>query len=147
MAVVYCAPEANGAEFGDYEEDPFEYLADLLAQIRAEIMKGDTSFLQAVASFYEAGKEDEGEEEEEEEETEGKEAGPPPAALRGDMTKAELQQECAARGIAFRKSWTKDQLRTALAAPSRPAPKPKRPGQPARLSKAAKEIVDQLVRA
>ena len=104
----------------------------LLAEIRKELMAGDTSFLSAVAEFYHAFDEDEDEEEEE---------GDAPETSLDAMSKAELLEECERRGVEFRKSWTKAQLRDALTSrkPARPATVGKR-----KLSRAARAIVDQL---
>ncbi len=141
VVIVYCAFEGNGVEFaGDrYDEDVMEVLVDLLVQVRAELMRGDVSFLQAVVAFYG------GDEADEEDAEEGPPMPPPTAALEG-LSKAELQQRCAERGIAYRKSWTKAQLSDALAATT-PAPRAARPKEGApRLSRAARSIVDQMVR-
>jgi hypothetical protein len=130
---VYCEFDYDGPLF-DGRGDTLEDLVELLAEIRAEILQGNVSFLQAVAEFYKAGEEDEGGEDDE-----GSEAAPPP-----EWTKAELQQECARRGIAVRKTWTKDQLRDALAAPPLPPARVSRGGKPAKLSRAARTIVNSL---
>ena len=66
-----------------------------------------------------------------------------------EWTKADLQEECTRRGIAFRKSWTKDELRRALASAGGPAPVARSPGRsaggkPPKLSRAARQIVDSL---
>jgi hypothetical protein len=141
VVVIYCQFEGNGVEFGGYDEDPLEALADLLVEVRAELIAGDTSLLEAVVSFYDGDEPDE----DEDEADEGRPA-PPPAAALDALSKGELQQRCAARGIAFRKSWTKAQLRDALAAPARtPAIRSSRKGAP-RLSRAAKKVVAQLER-
>jgi hypothetical protein len=139
---IYCQFEGNGVEFGGYDdEDSLEVLADLLVKVRAELIAGDTSFLEAVVSFYGGDETDE----DEDEADEGRPA-PLPAAALDALSKGELQQRCAARGIAFRKSWTKAQLRDALAAPApTPADRRSRKGTP-RLSGAAKKIVAQLER-
>jgi hypothetical protein len=144
-AVVYCMFDYEGPAF-EWGDDSLEDLVELLAKIRAEILEGNVSFLQAVASFYGA--------DEDEEET-GEPAEEPAGASRRTwegLNKAGLQQECTARGIPFRKSWTKIQLVQALttAAPGSSARKPASPAgpkvKPARLSKAAKKIVDSLSR-
>lgn len=140
---IHCMFDYGGPLF-EYKEDPIENLVELLGKIRREIMDGDVSFLQAVASFYEA--ELDGEEEE---------APQKPIALsasRDPRTKSELQRLCSERGIAFRKSWTKEQLLSALAsvqgegvvsqAPARSAPKK----SPPQLSKSARRIVGSLER-
>lgn len=138
MAVsLYCHFEGDGVGFleGDYyDTDTHEVLVGLLAEIRAELIAGNTSFLSAVAEFYNAFDEDEEEEAGE---------GSSPAAL-DDMSKAELLDECERRGIACRTSWNKSQLRAALA----PKPAARRGGgpkeRPPRLSRPARTIVDQL---
>jgi hypothetical protein len=132
---VYC-------EFADVYpqfvegEDAFEELVEVLAKIRGEVLEGDVSFLQAVADFYGAEPED-GDEED------GEESGGPPEEVHAGWSKAELQQECTRRGVAFRKSWNKDQLREALASTSSPARR-SAVGKPAKLSRAARLIVDSL---
>ena len=45
-----------------YNEDALETLVGLLVEIRAELIDGDTSFLEAVASFYGGRESDEDEE-------------------------------------------------------------------------------------
>ena len=65
MAVtIYCQFEGDGVEFldGDYDRDIHEILVELLAEVRAELLEGNTSFLSAVAEFYNAFDEDEDEE-------------------------------------------------------------------------------------
>jgi hypothetical protein len=124
-------------EFGGYDEDTLEVLADLLAKVRAELIGGDTTFLEAVVSVYD---DRESDEDEDEDETDTERPEPSPAAALEAMSKGELQQLCAARGIDFRKSWTKAQLRKALAA-AVPAPSVDRPKG---LSKAARTIVGQM---
>ena len=52
VVVIYCAFEGNGVEFAGYDEDALETLVDLLVKVRAELIGGDTSFLEAVVSFY-----------------------------------------------------------------------------------------------
>jgi hypothetical protein len=141
VVVVSCQFEGNGVEFGGYDDDVLEVLADLLVKVRAELIAGDTSFLEAVVSFYGG---DETDEDEDEEEADEDRPAPPPAAALDALSKSELQQRCAAQGIAFRKSWTKAQLRDALAAPA-PTPAGRRSRKRApRLSRAAKKIVAQL---
>jgi hypothetical protein len=127
----------EGGPWLDTDEDVFEDLTESLAQIRAEILQGDVSFLQAVAAFYCGGGEDE-EGPDSEEETEE-----PPWESK-DWSKIDLQEECAARGIDFRKSWTKDQLRAALGAAAPDAGKRVRWEMPRKLSRAARFIVDSL---
>jgi hypothetical protein len=141
VVVIYCQFEGNGVEFGGYDEDALEALADLLVKVRAELIAGDTSFLEAVVAFYGGDETDE----DEDEADEGRPT-PPPAAALDAMSKAELQQRCVAQGIAFRKSWTKAQLCDALAASAlAPTGRRSRKGAP-RLSRAAKKIVAQLER-
>src|SRR5262249_1122560 len=66
---IYCQFEGNGVEFADhYDSNPHEGLVKLLARIRAELIAGDTSFLEAVTEFYDALEEDEDEDEGEDEE-------------------------------------------------------------------------------
>jgi len=139
VVVIYCAFEGNGVGFaGDDNEDALETLVDLLVKIRAELKSGDTSFLEAVVSFYGGDELDEDDDE--------RPTTPPTAALE-TLSKGELQQECKSRGIAFRKSWTKAQLCDALVAtastPAGARPKGRKP----RLSRAAQKIVSQLDRA
>jgi hypothetical protein len=137
---IYCMVDGGGPVFRRGEE-PLEELVEELAVIRGEILKGDVSFLQAVAAFYGAGDEEEDEGEAEA----GQGQAPPPAWT--DMSKAELQEACAARGLPFRKSWSKGQLREALeAATARPARTSLSRGKPPKLSKAARSIVDSLDR-
>jgi hypothetical protein len=137
VVVVYCAFEGNGVEFAGYDEDALENLVDLLVEVRAELLDGDPSFLEAVASFYGGG---------DEEETDGERpAAPPPDALDA-LSKAELQEQCEARGIDFRRSWTKAQLRDALAASAPVAPGARSRGRKPRLSRSARKIVSQLER-
>jgi hypothetical protein len=145
VAVVYCMFDYGGPVF-EWGEDSFETLVELLADIRSEILKGNVSFLEAVAAYYGAG-EDEDEEGPAEEEEPGEAGGRLPEGL----SKAALQQECSARGIAFRKSWTKEQLRAALGADAAPAggrrlARSKPRGKPARLSKAAQQVVSSMDR-
>ena len=138
---VGCMFDYEGPVFG-YDSDNLEDLVERLVVIREEILRGNASFLRAVAETYDlfAGGEAEGGE---------RPAGTPgrPEPPREDMTKAELQRECEARGIPYRKSWTKERLRAALTGPA--------PGPPARglrlhrpprsaLSRAAQDIVDSL---
>jgi hypothetical protein len=132
---VFCEFDYEGPLW-DYESDALEDLVELLAQIRKEILAGDVSFLQAVADFYGARAEEAGEEGE-------AEAVPP--EVPEEWSKAELQRECERRGIAFRKSWTKDQLRQALTAEARVSRSPAPAGKPGKLSRAARRIVDSLV--
>src|SRR5262249_53730654 len=87
-----CEFNYEGPLFSGYG-DPLETLTEHLAKVRGEILQGDVSFLQAVAAFY-VGTDDE------EAEEDGADTAP---AEYADLSKAELQQECAARGIAFRK--------------------------------------------
>jgi hypothetical protein len=117
--------------------DPLEKLVELLAEIRAEILRGDVSFLQAVAEFYQT---EAGEEEDEQDDEEA------PAEPPADWSKARLQEECTRRGVAFRKSWTKGQLREALTSAGRALVSRSRPGvgRPAKLSRAARPIVGSL---
>src|SRR5262249_47932427 len=139
---IYCMFDYEGPVFG-YEEDSLETLVELLSEIRGEILRGDVSFLQAVASFYDA----------ESDSSEERARGTIAADGSGtSLTKAELQQRCADRGIAFRKSWTKDQLRAALAAvegrraSGKPPARSETRGSRPRLSRAARRIVDSLDR-
>jgi hypothetical protein len=132
---VFCEFDYDGPLFHGHG-DTLEDLVEVLAEIRAEILQGNVSFLQAVAEFYEAGEDDT-------EEADNQEAEPSPPRSMVGSTKAELQEECARRGIAFRKSWTKDQLQRALTAASPPAA-PGRGGKPAKLSRAARRIVESL---
>ena len=83
---VFCEFDYEGPLWNG-QEDVYEELVELLAEIRAEILKGDVSFLQAVAECYDAGAVAEDDED--------AEAAPLPAPP-AEWTKAELQQECAA---------------------------------------------------
>jgi hypothetical protein len=132
---VFCELDYDGPSWGRHA-DPLENLVALLAEIRAEILLGDVSFLEAVAQFYGAGAEDE---------DDGAEVATVPASEPpAQWTKAELRQECIRRGVTFRTSWTKHQLRDALAAPAVPAARPARGGKRPKLSRAARRIVDSL---
>jgi hypothetical protein len=143
MAVIIsCQFEGEGVGFMDsnYDDDIHETLVGLLAEVRAELIEGNTSFLAAVAEFYNAFDEDEGDDEDEASE-DGEDSS---AASLDEMSKAELQKECDRRGIDYRKSWTKAQLRDALAVkrPARLKVRAKK-GRP-KLSRAAQTIVSQL---
>src|SRR5262249_27578933 len=127
---VYCELSAEADVWE--EEDSMQELAEVLAEVRGELLEGNVSFLQAVADFY--GATADGDEEEEEDE---EEAAAPPA----EWSKAQLQEECGQRGIEFRKSWSKEQLREALIASSKRAGGV---GKPGKLSRAARRIVDNL---
>jgi hypothetical protein len=136
---VFCEFDYEGPLWSSHE-DTFEELVERLAEIRKEIMRGDVSFLQAVADFYGDGAD---------EDDEDVEAARPSEQPPAEWSKAQLQEECARRGIAFPKSWTKGQLREALAsaarAPvSRSRPRLARGPKPAKLSRAAQQIVDSL---
>jgi hypothetical protein len=136
VTTVFCSFDADGGNFGDYDDDPMEEIVKLLVEVRKELMAGDVSFLEAVAAFYSA-KDDEDEEGDDDQ---------PTAALES-MTKLELQDRCEARGIEYRKSWTKAQLLEALAAKapaSRTAAEAKAPAP--RLSKAGRALVSELAR-
>jgi hypothetical protein len=137
VVVIYCAFEGNGVEFADYDEDALETLVDLLVKVRAELIGGDTSFLEAVVSFYGGDEADE---------DDGERPTPPSITALDALSKGELQQQCEARGIAYRKSWTKAQLRDVLAAAAPSPPRAGRKGRAPRLSRAAQKIVDQLER-
>jgi hypothetical protein len=146
VVVIYCMFDYGGPAFQS-GEDTLEELVELLVEIRREILQGNVSFLQAVASMYGAG--------EDEEEEEADETAPPPAPairLAENLSKAELQRECTARGISFAKSWTKDRLRTALAATEQArtsitsSARKAATGKPQKLSSAARRIVDSLDR-
>ncbi len=142
---LFCHFDYEGPLFRK-GEDTLEELVELLTVIREEILQGDVSFPQAVSDFYGCG-EEESDEEDEDEEAPPAPASPPPWKARR-LTKAELQNECRARNISFRQSWTRDQLTAALdaaAAPLRIAGRPE--GRASRkLSKAARTIVDSLDR-
>jgi hypothetical protein len=144
VVTLYCQFEGNGVNFAeDYDGDPHEGLVDLLAKIRAELIKGDTSFLTAVAEFYDGLEEDE--------EDDADRATDSSAPSFEGMGKAELQQECERRGITYRKSWRKDQLQEALIAsqPAHSRSKSKRAktkGSKPRLSRAGQTIVNELER-
>jgi hypothetical protein len=129
---LFCEFDYDGPVFSQHE-DPLEELVELLAEIRGEILQSDVSFLQGVAEFYGAGAD------EEDVDAEPEQPEPPEG-----WTKSELQQECLRRGITFRKSWTKEQLRQALTAGSPLPVGPARGGKAAQLSRAARRIVDSL---
>jgi len=139
VVIVYCAFEGSGVEFGGYDEDSLETLVGLLTKVRAELIDGNPSFLEAVVSFYDGGAMDE-------DEADDERPTPPPTAALDASSKGELQQLCEARGIAFRKSWTKAQLRDALAATAATPPGARPKGRKSRLSPAARKIVAQLER-
>jgi hypothetical protein len=146
MAItVNCQFRDEGVEFleGDYyDSDIHEKLVGLLAEVRSDLIEGNTSFLSAVAEFYHALDEDEDDDQDEEESNDdGEESS---AAGLDEMSKSELQEECERRGIEYKKSWTKSQLREALAPkpPARTRRKAKK--GPRKLSPAAKTIVAQL---
>jgi hypothetical protein len=139
---VHCMFDYGGSLF-EYDDDSLDTLVELLAKIRADILKGDVSFLQVVASYYGADEEEEG--------TEGEGGSPAPLLDLKSLSKTDLQQACADRNIPFRKSWNKEQLRTALADAARqPAPTPRSSKAPAqrapRLSKEARQVVASLDR-
>jgi hypothetical protein len=141
VVVVYCAFEDSGVEFAGYDDDALETLVDLLVKVRGELMGGDTSFLEAVVSFYGGDESDE-----DEAGTREKRLAPSPPAALDDLSKSELQERCKAAGVAYRKSWTKTQLRDALAAAA-PATTGTRPvRRRLRLSRVAQKIVSQLER-
>src|SRR5262249_4451053 len=131
---IFCEFEYDGPLWSSHE-DTFEELVELLAELRAEILQGNVSFLQAVADFYMTDAEDE-------EDSEEGTGAPPRWEPPAEWTKPQLQQECTQRGIAFRKSWNKDQLREALAAAavplapvSRTLARSTRGGKPPKLSR------------
>ena len=137
VVVICCAFEGNGVEFAGNDEDALETLVDLLVKIRVELKGGDASFLEAVVSFYGGDAPDENED------NEDRVATSPTVALE-TLSKGELQQECTARGIAFRKSWTKAQLCDALLATTSTSPGVRPKGRRTRLSRTAEKIVSQL---
>jgi hypothetical protein len=136
---IFCEFDYSGPLWSSHE-DTFEELVELLAEIRAETLRGDVSFLRAVADFYGGGAA---------EDEQDVEAAPAPAEPPAGWSKGQLQAECSRRGIAFAKSWTKGQLREALTSAAR-APvsrsKARLPfaRKPAKLSRAARRIVDSL---
>jgi hypothetical protein len=138
VIAIYCQFEGNGVNFVEnYDSNPDEGLVELLAKIRAELLEGNTSFLEAVVEFY-GGLEEDDEEEPSEQRVRAS------VTSYDDMSKTELQKECKTRGITYRKSWTKAQLQEALVA-SGPAPlKDKPKGRKARLSRAARTILAEL---
>jgi hypothetical protein len=137
---ISCQFQANGAYLGTRSKDPLESLVKLLAKIREDLLEGNTSFLRAVAEFYYGLDEDEGDEKET---SDDRETSSSSASIEG-MSKAELQQECEARGITFRKSWTKAQLQEALpTSGAARTPGKSKKGKP-KLSRAAETIVRQL---
>jgi hypothetical protein len=101
---IYCALEYDSLAPDQGVDDPFEHLVKLLVAIRKEIIAGDFSLLDAVVKFYGA--------DDEEQLPDDDQAR---FAWRDQsLTKLQLQAECGRRGIAVRKSWSKDQLRAAL---------------------------------
>jgi hypothetical protein len=142
--VIYCSFEGSGVEFAGYDDGPLDTLADLLVKVRAQLIEGDTSFLEAVVSFYRGDEEDEDDEEKEDDQPH---LTPPTAAALDALSKGELQQQCEARGIDFRKSWTKAQLREALAATAPASSRARPKGRKPRLSRAAQRIINELDRA
>src|SRR5262249_41568102 len=50
---IYCMFDYEGPVF-DYEEDSLQTLVELLSAVRGELLRGNVSFLRAVASFYDA---------------------------------------------------------------------------------------------
>jgi hypothetical protein len=139
---ILCEFDAGGPLWNRHK-DPLEELVELLAAIRHEIMQGEVSFLQAVADYYGAGPDAEGSEE--------VATVSPPAEPPATWTKDQLQQECRRRGVRFRVSWTKRQLREALAAVAPPTAESSRSPTPrpggarlAQLSAAARRIVTSL---
>ena len=143
MAVtIYCQFVGEGVDFldGDYDSDVHEILVQLLAEVRADLLAGNTSFLAAVAEFYGAFEDDEGDEDDDGESSEDRDET---SAALDEMTKAELQQECERRGIDCKKSWTKAQLRDALTTKPPDRPRRKAAKGPRALC-AARTIVSQL---
>ncbi len=61
VVTVFCTFSADGGEFPC--SDVFKYLVKRLAKVRKEILQGNVSFLEAVASYYDAGEEEDEEEE------------------------------------------------------------------------------------
>ncbi len=137
VVVIFCAFEGDAVEFVGDDQDALETLVDLLVKIRDELKGGDTSFLEAVVSFY-------GGDEPDEDDDDDQRATTSPTAALETLSKGELQQECKARGIAFRKSWTKAQLCDALLATASTPPAVRPKGRKSRLSPAAQKIVSQL---
>jgi hypothetical protein len=143
VVTIYCQFEGNGVNFiRNYDNDALDGVVSRLSKIRAELIKGDTSFLTAVAEFYDGL-------EEEDEDDADRVADSSAPSFEG-MSKAELQEQCERRGIAYRKSWRKDQLQEALIASqparSRSQSKAKAKGSKPRLSRAGQTIVKELER-
>lgn len=134
IVTFYCAFDYEGPVFEGYEDDYLEDLADLLVKIRREIADGNTSFPRAVAEFYEA----ELEPSEQAAAAQSDEQTPP--WLDDSFRKADLQEACRRRGVSFRQSWTKAQLRHALAGAASGG------AAPQKLSAAARKIVASLQR-
>lgn len=99
---IYCVLDYNELTPEFVDDDPMENLVKLLVAIRKEIIKGDFSFLNAVVEFY-------GEDAEHQEDEHAQ-----IPHLDPTLTKAQLEAECRRRGVTFRKTWNKDQLRAAL---------------------------------
>lgn len=155
---VYCMFDYGGPVF-EYDEDSLDSLVERLVKIRSELLGGNDAFLRAVAEYYGADEVDE-----DDDETEESILAPPAPAMGSldQMTKDDLIQECTARGIEWRKSWTKDRLRTALVSaakgalpPARVSPEPRQAPKkqrartspehkPGKLSKEAGQIVSSL---
>ena len=148
VVTICCQFEGNGVNFiRNHDNDALDGLVGRLAKIRSELIQGDTSFLTAVADFYDGLEEDE----EDEEESSNDRSIRSSAQPFEDMSKAELKQECERHGIPYRKSWTKAQLQEALIAsqPASARSKSKRgkakESKP-RLSRAGQTIVNELER-
>ena len=138
VVVIYCAFEGNGVEFAGYDEDALETLVDLLVKVRAELIGGDTSFLEAVVSFY-------GGDESDKDEADGERLG---ADSRGARRLEQGRVAARMRGPRDRLPQVMDE-----------GPAPRRPGRnsanssrcqaqgrESRLSRAAQKIVGQLER-
>src|SRR5439155_14558460 len=66
VVTIYCQFEGDGVNFVEnYDNNPDEGLVNLLAKVRAELLEGDTSFLAAVAEFYDALNDDDEDDDEE----------------------------------------------------------------------------------
>jgi hypothetical protein len=150
VATVFCSFEADGANFGGYDDDPLEEIVELLTRIRSELIAGDVSFLQAVADFYSAEEDeveyDEGGEDDEADEDEDERPERLPLAVLDSLSKGELQEQCEARGIEFRKSWTKARLLEALTPKAPEGRKPKARPAVSRLSEAGRALVAEMRR-
>jgi hypothetical protein len=142
VVTISCQFEDDGVNFVEnHDSNPDEALVDLLVKIRAELIEGNTSFLQAVARFYEAFEDEEDEDEEESGDDRGVKSS---ATSYEGMSKAQLQKEFESWGLPYRKSSTKATLLKLLIAATTAPRKAKPKVRKLKLSRAARTIVAQL---